>query len=221
VVSPAARACYNRRVSHGLAEVEDALERYGLLLEHDKALPSVTSIVAGEPISGSWWGHALGHQIYDLIGRLEQRSGRLSTKIINGKVTYVHARLWPAFLSIAQADPAARLSAVSADAAALHATVHKHGPLRADSERVPSALRSATGELSKAIRALEGRLLVHSDSLHTESGAHVKVLRSWPQWCSEHSVRVPAVAVGEAKKELAAALGALCKDSGLVPKVPW
>ena len=43
-----------------LQRVERELERIGLLLEHDKELPSVTLLVAGEPIRGSWWGHALG-----------------------------------------------------------------------------------------------------------------------------------------------------------------
>jgi len=208
-------------VSKRLAEVESALERHGLLLEHDKVLPSVTLIVAGEPIAGSWWGHPLGHQIYELIGRFEHGAGALSAKIINGKETYVHARLWPAFLSIAQARPEARLAGLSRPAAELYASVQKHGPLRADSERVPRALASTSGELSKAIRALTGRLLLHTDSLHTESGAHVKVLSTWAQWCSEHQVRVPALEPAEAKAALDAALAELCRGSGLAPKVPW
>jgi hypothetical protein len=217
-------------VTHGLAEVESALERYGLLLEHDKLLPSVTRIVAGEPIAGSWWGHPLGHQIYALLGELEQRSGALSTKIINGKVTYVHPRLWPAFLAVAAAEPEARVARVSQQAAELYACVQQHGPMRADAEQLPRSFTEATGkarqgELSKAIRALEARLLVHGDSLHTESGAHVKVLRTWPQWCSERSVRAPALAFADAKASLDEALGSLCQSPsegrGPAPKVPW
>jgi hypothetical protein len=204
-----------------LNEVESALERYGLLLEHDKVLPSVTSLVAGAPIAGSWWGHALGHQIYALLGQLEHGAGALSAKIVNGKVTYVHARLWPAFLAVAQAQPQARLTGLSRPVAELYASVQKHGLLRADSEHVPRALAIAPRELSKAIRALEGRLLVHGTSLHTESGAHVKVLRSWAQWSRDRSLRVSTLVLAEAKAALGAALAELCRDSGLAPKVPW
>lgn len=215
------RACYNGGVSHGLAEVERALTQHGLLLEHDKVLPSVTAIVAGEPIAGSWWGHPLGHQIYDLLGAFAQRSGKLSTKVIDGKVTYVHERLWPAFFSVAQANVEGRLTRVTAGAAELYACVERYGPLRGDSAQVPAALVAVPRELTKATRALEAQLLVHSDSLHTDSGAHVKLLRTWPQWCAEHGVVVPALKPDAARGQLDTALAGLCRGTARKPKVPW
>ena len=208
-------------MSHGLDEVERALRQHGLLLQHDKELPSVTSIVAGEPIAGSWWGHRLGHQIYDLIGELAQRSGKLSTKIVDGKVTYVHERLWPAFFAVAQANVEGRLARVTPGAAELYACVQRHGPLRGDAAQVPAGLGAVPRELSKATRALEGQLLVHSDSLHTEAGAHVKLLRTWAQWCTEHGVAVPALRVDAAKRQLDVALAGLCHGTARKPKVPW
>jgi hypothetical protein len=87
-----------------LARVERELDRIGILLEHDKELASVTLLVAGEPKRGSWWGHPLGHEIYALLHELHERSGKLDAKLVNGKRTYVHARLWPAFLAVAR-DP--------------------------------------------------------------------------------------------------------------------
>lgn len=36
-------------------EVWQTLEHYSLLLEADAQLPSLASIVAGEPVRGSWW----------------------------------------------------------------------------------------------------------------------------------------------------------------------
>ena len=92
-------------MQEALERVEQELERIGLLLEHDRELPSVTLLVAGEPIRGSWWGHRLGHFIYELLHELHERSGALDAKLIDGKVTYVHPRLWPAFLALAR-DPA-------------------------------------------------------------------------------------------------------------------
>jgi hypothetical protein len=203
----------------GLAEIEQALERYGLLLAHDGELPSVTLIVAGEPIRGSWWGHTLGHTIYDLLGAFQDRSGKLDAKIIDGKVTYVHPRLWPAFLALAQHAPEARLAKLPPAAVALYRHVERHGPIRADA--LPPTLTSAPRELTKNIRALESALLVHSDSIHTESGAHVKLLQTWPQWCGEQQVRVPAVAIADARAELDRALLALCAGTTRKPKVPW
>lgn len=207
-------------MSSGLAEIERALERYGLLLEHDKELPSVTSLVAGEPISGSWWGHKLGHFIYDLLGKLEERSGGLATKIIDGKVTWVHRRLWPAFLAVAEDPDPARRKGLSAEALALMACVERNGPVRADADVMPAAL-SRGREMQKAIRALEARLLLYSDSLHTESGAHVKVLQTWPQWRKAHGVPAAQLTVSDAKAELDRALAALCVGTARKAKVPW
>jgi len=204
-----------------LERVEHALERFGLLLQHDVELPSVTSLVAGKPIRGSWWGHPLGHAIYDLIGELEQRSGKLATKIIDAKVTYVHPRLWPAFLSLVQHDTSARVAGLPASAAALFAVVDCHAVLRADAPEIPRELVGAPRELTKAIRALEARLLVHSDSLHTDTGAHVKLLRTWRRWCSDHAVRIAEIPVTAAKMELDSAVEALRAGGLRRPKTPW
>ena len=156
-----------------LQKVERELERIGLLLEHDKALPSVTSLAVGEPISGSWWGHPLGHAIYDLLGELSERSGQLDAKLVNGKVTYVHPRLWPAFLTLAQDPDEGRTRGLSPLARKLLERVTNGGPQRVDLlQREAFAPGKA---LTAASRELEARLLVHSASLHTESGAHARV----------------------------------------------
>lgn len=204
----------------GLAEIEQALERYGLLLEHDKELPSVTLLVAGEPIRGSWWGHELGHYIYDLLGELDERSGSLATKILDGKVTYVHPRLWPAFLSVADDPDPARRAGLSRETLSLLDCVQKHGPVRADADVIPAALGN-TRDRSKAIRALETRLHIHTDSLHTESGAHVKVLQTWAHWRAAHGAAASTMNVADGKSELDRAVAGLCGASTRRPKVPW
>jgi len=210
----------SKHATHGgLAEVEHALERYGLLLQHDRELPSVTSIVAGEPIAGSWWGHPLGHAIYDLLGAFEDTTGKLEGKILDGKVTYVQARLWPAFFAVVQHDPGARLARLGSAAGALFAHVEQHGPVRADA--LPAGLSAPSRELTKTVRALEARLLLHTDSIHTDSGAHVKLLQTWPQWCAERSVRVPAVAIDDARAELDSAVAALSAGVARKIEVPW
>ncbi|MDA2934727.1 hypothetical protein MYX82_10350, partial [Acidobacteria bacterium AH-259-D05] len=39
------------------------LQTWGLLLESDAILPSVSALVAGAPVRGSWWGHPRGDAI--------------------------------------------------------------------------------------------------------------------------------------------------------------
>lgn len=202
-----------------LERVERELERIGLLLEHDKELPSVTLLVAGEPIRGSWWGHALGHAIYDLLHELSERSGKLDAKLVDGKVTYVHPRLWPAFLTLAEDGAQARARKLSLEARELFARVSERGPQRLDLLRREGSTSSK--ELTAAARELEARALVHSASLHTESGAHTRVLQSWPAWRAASGVRIPEVRVESARAELAAAVAALCHGTTRTAKLPF
>ena len=54
-----------------LRQAVDALERTGLLFLHDARKPSLTALVAGAPIKGSWWGHAAGKRIFKVASALE------------------------------------------------------------------------------------------------------------------------------------------------------
>ncbi|MDQ2995946.1 MAG: hypothetical protein M3R61_02655 [Chloroflexota bacterium] len=76
------------------------LRKHGLLLQQDKRLPDVATAVAGEPIRGSWWAHPRAPVIFTCLGQLEQHSDTLATKLIAGKVTFIHRRLWPAVLAV-------------------------------------------------------------------------------------------------------------------------
>jgi len=56
---------------------------------------------AGEPIRGSWWGHPAGHAIFDALNSLTESPDVVRTRLVNGKVTLVHRRLWPALARLA------------------------------------------------------------------------------------------------------------------------
>ena len=86
------------------AEIKAELERCGLLLLSDAALPSVAGLVAGERIGGSWWGHPRAQEIYQAANGLADSPDVIVTKLIAGKVTYVHRRLWPALVAMATSD---------------------------------------------------------------------------------------------------------------------
>lgn len=76
------------------AQARRALETYGLLLLQDKKLKSVVGALTGEALKTSWWSHPRAHEIFRCLETLEDKA--LTTRLIDGKVTYVHKRLWPA-----------------------------------------------------------------------------------------------------------------------------
>jgi hypothetical protein len=201
-----------------LARIEREFIRIGLLLQHDRELPSFTALVAGGPIKGSWWGHPLGHDIYRLLGEFGRGSGLLSAKLINGKITYVHPRLWRAFLKLAQHDESVRVRALSPLAKSLRIRVLRARRLRID-ELAASGLATQR-QLTAAARELEEDVLVHADSVHTPSGAHAKVLQSWPDWARSNDVQFSRYRLSDAREELAQAVHLLRQGASRPPKVP-
>jgi hypothetical protein len=90
-----------------------ALVEHGMLLESARGpLPSVAEIVAGEPIRGSWWGHPAGHAIFDAVNALAESPDVVRTRLVNGKVTLVHRRLWPALARVADRFPPKSVAAI-------------------------------------------------------------------------------------------------------------
>jgi hypothetical protein len=201
-----------------LERIAREFERIGLLMQHDAELPSFTMLAAGEPVRGSWWADPRCHQIYDLMQEFDRHMPVLSAKVVNGKVTYVHRRLWPALLKVAQNPAPERVRGLSRTAERLRERVHEEKTVRADVLR--KAGFAATAELTKAIRELERKLLVHTDEVHTESGAHAKVLSTWASWGAEHGVQA-SEDVAAAQRELSRAVEVLCAGSQRKPKLPW
>ncbi len=61
---------------------------------------------------GSWWGHAKSHEIFWLTRAVRASRDVLVCRVVGGKVTYVHRRLWPALVRLAQRFPRGHLGAV-------------------------------------------------------------------------------------------------------------
>ena len=75
-------------------------------------LQSLAERVAGEPIRGSWWSHPAGHEIFAAIQSVRQSPAVVATRLVNGKVTLIHRRLWPALVRLADHLPRDRLAAL-------------------------------------------------------------------------------------------------------------
>jgi hypothetical protein len=89
------------------------VERHGVVLQAARGpVSSLAEAVAGERIRGSWWGHPKGQAIFLAAEAVSHSPDVLVCKLVDGKVTYVHRRLWPALVKLASRFPRARLAKV-------------------------------------------------------------------------------------------------------------
>jgi hypothetical protein len=204
------------------ARALDQLARDGLLLISDRALPSLVALVTGSPVAGSWWGHPLGRSIYGLINDLEGHADILLVKLIAGKDTLVHRSLWPALLAAAQAREPWQLERLSEAAAILLRLVEDHETLRAD--ELPWIHAVPPRRTVDAARDLERRLLVRSGQVHTETGAHARLLEAWPHWASRVGVDAGDLSPTAGKQQIEAAVRAYVAHAAVPPRaarLPW
>src|SRR5687767_12935753 len=172
-------------------------------------LPSIVEAVVGGPVRGSWWGHAKGKLIFRLASALTEREDVLTLKLVEGKVTFVERRLWPAVYRVVMDGPRRRaaLTGLSKEAQSLLALVERRKRVRMDQ----------IDATKKAREALEERLLVHSGSVHTELGKHVTELQAWKAWASaEVRAEAERLEMGEALDELREVCAGAAKGLGTV-----
>jgi hypothetical protein len=188
-------------IEEALRQALDALDRTGLLFLHDARKPSLTALVAGSPIKGSWWGHAAGKRIFQVASALEDSGRVLFVPLLSTKVTLVHRRLWPALVSVGEARASWQMDALTPRALELLEKVDEAGRVR------------ATGPSSKA---LARALLVHAEQVHTAGGSHATELVSWS---AVREVREIAERLdeGTGRRELEGAAAGLDAVAGL----PW
>ena len=179
-----------------------ALYEHGLLLMQDKRLRSVSGILAGEPVSGSWWSHAKAQEIYACLGWLSDHPDVLVCRLVGGKVTFLHRRLWTAFLAVAGSGEDWQEDGLSPDARTLLHAVLEGSPLRTRGE---------------AARELQRRLLVHAEEIHTEAGRHEVALQPWTAWAEGRGV----TAACRPDDGRAALEGALAAIGGKPDLLPW
>ena len=79
------------------------VEKHGVVLASAKGpVPSVAEAIAGEPIIGSWWSHPKAQAIFDALSEIDDDIDVRCFKLVDNKVTFVHRRLWPALVRLAQ-----------------------------------------------------------------------------------------------------------------------
>src|SRR5215472_7644287 len=89
------------------------VEKHGVVLEGAQGpVPSLAEAIAGEKIRGGWWGHNKGKQIFWASRAVRDSDDILVCRLIGGKITYVHRRLWPALVRLAKLIDKTSLAAV-------------------------------------------------------------------------------------------------------------
>lgn len=90
------------------------VERHGVVLESAslQAIPCLADVIAGEKLRGRWWAHPRGREIFALTRAVRDAPTIATCRLVEGKVTFVHARCWPALARVGESLPAARLARI-------------------------------------------------------------------------------------------------------------
>jgi hypothetical protein len=94
-------------------EALEFVEKFGIVLESAQGrMPNLAAAIAGEGIRGSWWAHKKSREIYLVTRAVRESDQVLVCRLLDGKVTYVHRRLWPALVRVSRKIPKVQLTAI-------------------------------------------------------------------------------------------------------------
>ena len=130
-----------------MTTAEEWVREQGIVLQSAHGpLPNLAEYIAGEPIRGSWWGHAAGHTIYNVLNQVRDSPDVVALRLFKDKITLVHHRLWPALVRVADRYPPARLAAIEEQhtASGAHLSIAIPFP-----EWVPARVRAAARKLTE------------------------------------------------------------------------
>ena len=123
------------------------IRKHGVVLEAAQGpAPSLAEVIAGEPVRGSWWSHPKSHEIFAVTRAIRDSDDVLVCRLVKGKVTFVHRRLWPALVRAAARLPSDHLSQVREVHTKSGRHVTKEVPFP---DWVPSSVRAAARSLSE------------------------------------------------------------------------
>jgi hypothetical protein len=121
---------------------------HGLVMQSARipGIPTLVEAIAGEPISGSWWGHAKGRLIFRVLNHVYDSGDVKAFRLVEGKVALVHQRLWPALVRLADEIGHDRLATIDQE----HTATGAH---RAVETSFP---RWVPADVARTARALDG-----------------------------------------------------------------
>jgi hypothetical protein len=96
-----------------LAQARAFVREHGVVLVSAKGpVPTLVDAIAGAPVKGSWWSHPEGKKIFAILQAIGDDDDVLTCRLVAGKVTLVHRRLWPALVAASAHFTAGQLASV-------------------------------------------------------------------------------------------------------------
>ena len=127
------------------------VEQHGIVLASTKGpVPNLAEAIAGETIRGSWWGHKKRAEIFDALNAVVDSGDVLCFRLVDRKITFVHRRLWPALIRLADELGKDRLAAIKQE----HTNTGAH---RNVSTPYPKWVTSKIQKAANALSAAEAR----------------------------------------------------------------
>ncbi len=123
------------------------IRKHGVVLEAAQGPgPSLAEVIAGEPVRGRWWSHPKSHEIFAVTRAIRDSDDVLVCRLIKGKITFVHRRMWPALVRVAGRLPSDHLSQVRE----VHTSSGRHVIQEVPfPDWVPSSVHAAARSLSE------------------------------------------------------------------------
>jgi hypothetical protein len=124
------------------------VREHGVVLVSAKgAVPRLTEAIVGAPIEGSWWSHPQSKRIFRVLQQVTDADDVFVCRLLDGKVTLVHARVLPALVRLADDIPHERIARVREKHTPSGRHVNEETPYP---EWVTPELRAAAHALSEA-----------------------------------------------------------------------
>ena len=100
------------------------IKRHGVVCEAVRrgTIPSLADAIAGERLTGNWWSHPKAKAIFALTRAVRDSPQILVCRLVDDKITFVHERLWPALVQMADRFLPKRLARVTE----VHSASGKH-----------------------------------------------------------------------------------------------
>ena len=135
-----------------------------MLLESARGpIPNLAQLIAGEPIRGSWWAHPASHEIFAATMAVRNSEEVVTLRLVGGKVTFVHRRLWPALVRLADRISSEALAAIEEE----HTSSGRHV---IHSHPFPVWVPSEVTALARVLSEEEALRLIPAGALYRNTG---------------------------------------------------
>ncbi len=121
---------------------------HGVVLASAKGqAPRLIDAIAGEVILGHWWSHSRANAIYNVLTEVQDSPEVLVCRLLKGKITLVHRRLWAALARLADRFEPGQIARVVEE----HTETGRHATAETPFPNwVPAGLLEAASALSEA-----------------------------------------------------------------------